>query len=267
MFECHIRGDPRPKVEWFKKGLLLVHNERYVMKHEEDGTCQLIIFGPQKYNDSGRYICRATNRAGEEECLHYMWFRGKDEEDNSAAEYRRTQKMIKSRHVHYKDEDDWEKELYHSKRNEKKEEYDRRYKLTWITKITDKVIPQGSTLKFFAFVDGKYPQFDWYRDDIPLAHGRKYNHVVRKDGKGCLLIYNAQIEDSGTYKLVAKNYANSIESTAKVTVYDCPYTNFEPPLFLNNILGTGAVSRVSNLRHCCSVDFPFDVFLFFFTEF
>lgn len=168
-----------------------------------------------------------------------VWFRGKDDDDlHERAEYRRTQKMYKSRHVKPKDEDEWPQvELYHSKRLDKQKDYDHKYKLSWLSRPMSQTIAQGSTLKFVAFVDGKYPQFDWYHDDIPLVHGRKYKQMVTKNGKGCLIINNAQPVDSGTYKLVVKNYANSIDCEAKVTVYAYEYKNFEPPLFLNTLSG------------------------------
>lgn len=207
------------------------------MKHKEDGTCQLVINSPMKYVDSGRYICKAINSAGDDECLHYVRFQGKVEEDSSFGEYRRFQKMLKSRHVKPKDEDEWEQELYQSKRNEKKKDYDHRYKLTWITKPLDKVIARGSTLKLTAMVNGNYPQFEWYHDDVPLVHGRKYQFAVMNDGKGSLVIKNAQVEDSGKYKLVVKNYANSIDYTANVTIFEAPLHKFEPPLFTNTLTG------------------------------
>lgn len=155
--------------------------------------------------------------------------------------------MYKSRHVKPKDEDEWPGDLYHSKRLDKQKEYDHRYKLTWLSRIASQTIAQGSTLKLVAFVDGKYPQFDWYHNDIPLVHGRKYRQIVTKNGKGCLIINNVQPFDSGTYKLVAKNYANSIDCEAKVTVYAFEYKNFEPPLFINTLSGNIVVHVYSLL--------------------
>lgn len=162
------------------------------------------------------------------------------------AEYRRTQKMYKSRHVKERDEDEWGGELYHSKRLDKQKDYDHRYKLSWLSRITAQTLAQGSTLKFVAFVDGKYPQFDWYYNDIPLVHGRKYRQIVTKNGKGCLIINNVQPMDSGIYRLVVKNYANSIDCEAKVTVYAYEHKNFDPPLFLNTLTGKILLFTVCN---------------------
>lgn len=215
-----------------------VHNERYQIDYDDEGNCTLTISNPIKHADRGRYVVKARNSVGEDECSLRVWFRGKeDDEVHEKSEYRRTQKMYKSRHVKPKDEDEWGGELYHSKRLDKQKEYDHRYKLSWLTRPMAQTLAQGSTLKFVAFVDGKYPQFDWYHGDIPLVHSRKYRQSVTKNGKGCLVINNVQPADSGVYRLVVKNYANNIDCEANVTVYAYEYKNFEPPLFLNTLSG------------------------------
>lgn len=199
---------------------------------------------PIKHADRGRYEVKAKNCVGEDACYLRVWFRGKDDDDKAEkAEYRRTQKMYKSRHVKPKDEDEWGNELYHSKRLDKQKEYDHRYKLSWLTRPQAQTLAQGSTLKFTAFVDGKFPQFEWSHNDIPLVHGRKYRQIVTKNGKGCLIINNVQPHDSGLYKLIVKNYANSIDCDVKVTVYAYEHQNFEPPLFTNTLSGNTKAKR------------------------
>lgn len=262
ILECHIRGDPQPSVQWFRRDLLLVQNDRYRMKQNSEGWYQLIIFKPQKYGDSGRYICKAKNSAGEAESVHFVRFQGKEEEEITVDEMRKTQKMYQSRHIKHKDEDDWETELYHSKRLEAKKEYNRKYKLSWISKLTDQMIPLGSTLKFSAMVDGKFPHFDWYHEDVPLVHGRKFRFAVMNDGKATLTIANAQSEDAGKYRLVAKNYANSIECAAKVTFYEAPLYKFEPPLFINNLIGKIWTNFSVNMKFRRSTNSIREIFLF-----
>jgi hypothetical protein len=188
--------------------------------------------------DRGRYEVKAKNCAGEEACWLRVWFRGREDNFQTAEEVRKTENMYKSRHIKPKDEDEWPvTELYHSTKFDEKKEYDHRYKLTWLTKPMAQTIPQGTTLKLVAFVAGKFPQFEWYFNDIPLVHGRKYRQSVTNNGKGCLVINNVQPSDSGTYRLVVKNYANSIDTDAKVTVYAFEHKNFEPPIFTNILSG------------------------------
>jgi hypothetical protein len=243
ILHCHVRGSPKPDIRWFKNDLEILPDrcERYRMTYDDEGICTLTISDPILHADRGRYDVKATNCAGEEACWLRVWFRGRDKtiEDDLAerAEYRRTQKMYKSRHAKPKDEDEWGGELYHSKRLDRQKEYDHRYKLSWLTRLYPQTISQGTTLKFVAFVDGKFPQYEWYFNDIPLVHGRKYRQIVTKNGKGCLIINNAQPNDSGLYKLIVKNYANSIDCEAKVVVYAYEHQNFEPPLFTNTLSG------------------------------
>lgn len=227
-------------------------NERYKVTQDDEGNCTLTVSDPIKACDRGRYIVKAKNKVGEEECQLRVWFRGREDDDMAErAEYRRTQKMYKSRHVKPKDEDEWPAtELYHSKRLEKQKEYDHRYKLTWLSRIASQTLPQGSTLKIVAFVAGKYPQFDWYHNDIPLVAGRKYRQIVTNNGKGALIINNVQPSDSGSYKLVVKNYANSIDCEANVTVYAFEYKNFEAPMFLNTLSGNDGKMEIYEKDNC-----------------
>jgi Immunoglobulin I-set domain len=237
-----VRGVPRPEIKWFKNGIEVLpdRNERYRIDYDDEGNCTLTISDVIKHCDRGRYIVKAKNCAGEDECQLRVWFRGREDDDLSErAEYRRTQKMYKSRHVKKRDEDEfeWGSELYHSKRLDKQKDYDHRYKLSWLSRIMSQTLAQGGTLKFVAFVDGKYPQFEWYYNDLLLADAKKHKQIATFNGKACLFVNNVQPSDSGTYKLIAKNYANSIECEAKVTVYAHEYMNFEPPLFTNVLSG------------------------------
>ena len=246
-----MRGCPRPEIQWFKNNLEILPDrcKRYEVKYEDNGTCTLKIVNPIKHADRGRYEVKAKNCAGEEACYVRVWFRGKDDDDTAEkAEYRRTQKMYKSRHVKPQDEDEWGGDLYHSKRLDHGKEYNHRYKLSWLTRLCDQTITQGTTLKLTAFIDGKFPQFDWYHDDIPLVHGRKYRQIVTKNGKGCLIINNAQPKDSGHYKLIVKNYANSIDCDAKITVFAYEHKNFEPPLFTNTLSGNLLAVETSSAK-------------------
>lgn len=237
--DCHIRGIPKPEITWYKNGLVIPPaNDRYKMRYDDEGTCTLQIVHPIKHADRGRYEVKAKNYKGEESCYLRVWFRGQDDDDTAEkADYRRTQKMLKSRHVKPKDEDEWGGELYHSKRLDRQKDYDHRYKLHWLTRPCPQTLAQGSTLKLTAFIDGKYPQFDWSHNDMPLALGRKYKQIVTKNGKGCLIINNVQPKDSGVYKLLVKNYANSIDCEAQVTVYAFEHLNFDPPLFTSTLSG------------------------------
>lgn len=242
ILDCLVRGTPKPEITWYKNNIevLADRQERYEVKQDDEGNCTFTITNPIRHADRGRYEVKAKNCAGEDACYLRVWIPEKENVYDDAAdksEYRRTQKMYKSRHVKERDEDEWTTELYHSKRLDQQKEYNHRYKLNWLTRICPQTLPQGSTLKLTAFIDGKYPQFEWYHNDIPLVHGRKYRQIVTRNGKGCMIINNVQPKDSGHYKLIVKNYANSIECDANINVYAFEHKDFEPPLFTNLLSG------------------------------
>ncbi|KAL7299328.1 hypothetical protein TKK_0007906 [Trichogramma kaykai] len=65
-FECHVIGQPRPKVSWFKDEIEIMQNPDYSIYHNDDGFCSLII-QETFAEDSGIFSCSATNSAGSTE--------------------------------------------------------------------------------------------------------------------------------------------------------------------------------------------------------
>ncbi|XP_009863079.1 PREDICTED: uncharacterized protein LOC104270390 [Apaloderma vittatum] len=61
-FQCVVTGLPPPSVHWYKDGVLL-EGDRYCAQEEQGGSHSLTIENLMQ-SDSGRYKCRATNRAG-----------------------------------------------------------------------------------------------------------------------------------------------------------------------------------------------------------
>lgn len=76
--ETHVRGQPHPKVEWVKDGVTITKEDsKYTQIDHPDGTCELIVNYPRP-NDSGKYVCKAYNRAGECSVQHTVLFEGKE---------------------------------------------------------------------------------------------------------------------------------------------------------------------------------------------
>uniref|UniRef100_A0A182T2Q9 Ig-like domain-containing protein n=1 Tax=Anopheles maculatus TaxID=74869 RepID=A0A182T2Q9_9DIPT len=243
--ECCVRGDPDPETVWIVQGVFMRHNTggRLYFRKYQDGRQQLKIFQPSK-EDSGRYVCRAKNSVDKTDCVYYLNYKNSDEDVLKVFEeelHKKSEKPILSRHLRPKDCDynpeDEALIKWSESRSQHEKDYDYRYKLHFITQLQDKTVPEGSNLKFTCYVDGKFPLFMWYKDEIPLVQGRKYRQKTRRDGKVTLEIVNVTTEDAGTYKLEARNYAGSIESKSVVSVYENPYTKFVPPIFASNILG------------------------------
>lgn len=58
---------PKPKIEWLKNGELIKADERISAHDAKGGVYQLLIKNSKK-DDTGVYVCRATNEIGQVEC-------------------------------------------------------------------------------------------------------------------------------------------------------------------------------------------------------
>lgn len=255
--ECCVRGDPEPETVWIVHGVFMRHNTggRLYFRKYPDGRHELKIFQPSK-EDSGRYVLRAKNSVDKTDMVYYLNYKNSDEDVLKVFEdelHKKTEKPILSRHLRPKDCDynpeDEALIKWSESRSQHDKDYDYRYKLRFVTQLQDKTVPEGSNLKFTCYVDGKFPLFLWYKDEIPLVQGRKYRQKTRRDGKVTMEIVNVTTEDAGTYKLEARNYAGSIETKSVVSVYENPYTKFVPPIFASNILGNGNGASTAPARH------------------
>ncbi|XP_023365862.1 myosin-binding protein C, cardiac-type [Otolemur garnettii] len=63
---CAVRGNPKPKISWFKNGLDLGKDARFRM-FSKQGVLTLEIRKPCPF-DGGIYVCKATNLQGEAQC-------------------------------------------------------------------------------------------------------------------------------------------------------------------------------------------------------
>ncbi|ELV13789.1 Neural cell adhesion molecule 2 [Tupaia chinensis] len=60
---CRASGSPEPAITWYRNGKLIEENEKYTLK---GGNTELTVRNIIN-SDGGPYICRATNKAGEDE--------------------------------------------------------------------------------------------------------------------------------------------------------------------------------------------------------
>ena len=64
-FNCTVRGDPAPTVNWTKDGNKLLPFNQKVLTNLTMGESQLVIRGV-RMNDTGKYRCVASNSMGTE---------------------------------------------------------------------------------------------------------------------------------------------------------------------------------------------------------
>lgn len=79
-FDTHIRADPKPLIKWSRDGKLIAKDgdDKYSHFFYDDGTLELLVNNPESA-DSGKYKCRAINRAGESSVVHHVEFETKQE--------------------------------------------------------------------------------------------------------------------------------------------------------------------------------------------
>ncbi|XP_062560569.1 muscle M-line assembly protein unc-89-like [Armigeres subalbatus] len=255
--ECTVRGDPTPETIWIIQGTFMHKSTtKYYFRKFDDGRQQLTIFQPKK-EDSGRYVCRARNSLDKTDMVYYLNYKNSDEDVIKVFEdelHKKTDKPISSRHLRAKEcvysPEDENLIKWSEARSQHEKEYGYNYKLHFVTRLLDKTVPEGSNLKFTCYVDGKYPQFMWYKDDMPIVQGRKYRQKQRRDGKVTLEVINVNEKDAGVYKIEARNYAGTIESKSVVTVYQNPYIQFVPPIFASTILETYSLHSDEIILEC-----------------
>lgn len=79
---------------------------------------------------------------------------------------------------------------------------------------------EGEEIRLSAQIEA-YPAVgvNWYRDGVRLRPSRKVAATLDNDGYVELVISNATIADSGTYKCIASNAVGRTECTCNVTVH------------------------------------------------
>ncbi|RZF39037.1 hypothetical protein LSTR_LSTR016449, partial [Laodelphax striatellus] len=73
--ECKVQGQPRPTITWKKDDKSLPARGRYQQCESIDGTCRLVISGPEP-QDSGVYTCHAENAVWNEQISDVVTFEG-----------------------------------------------------------------------------------------------------------------------------------------------------------------------------------------------
>ena len=64
--QCTVMAEPKPNIEWFKKGIRLKENRR--VKFESDGHTISLTIKDTRSGDTGEYKCVATNDLGSAPC-------------------------------------------------------------------------------------------------------------------------------------------------------------------------------------------------------
>lgn len=256
-----VRGNPTPEVTWFKDAVELEDDDKYEIIDHPDGTCELIVDKPAK-KDSGKYLIKAENRAGKAEIRHTVLFEGASLHihENIHGVFHADKNVLKKEKDKKKEDpagepaapveeeeqkpkkDGYESSDYSDTETapgsgiKRKRKRERKIGIYFKAKLSDRVVAEGSKVKFTCCVEGNDPAVRWYLDEKPVVFSptTKVGFIA---GLCTLELINVTEAQSGTYKCHAKDNNGEVASTCKLTVYKATDADV-PPTFTRTIKDT-----------------------------
>lgn len=282
--ETHVRGQPHPTVEWFKDSVNIARNDpKYQIFDHPDGLCELIVNDP-KQSDSGKYLCKATNRCGTTEIPHYVLFEGKEHHiaENIHGVYHADHNRFDRTKVDtpttngeengaVEGEDDKNKKGKGRKQGgrteatptpsvtsaaappppAKKIPRDERIVINFPTKLSNRCVASGSKVKLTCFLEGADPAIRWYKDEQPVVYSPKCRQNNQM-GLCTLELQSVTIEDSGVYKCYARNTTGETSTSATLEVFSSGDSADLSPTFTRSIKEVYN-SKINELNITCHV--------------
>lgn len=253
---CHVRGNPTPTVTWVKDGVTCEASEKYQIKYQKDGTCELNISYPSQ-RDMGKYVCQAENRAGNCEITHQVQIKLKE----APGSPRSAPPPLPPTAPVEVEESTADNNLPPDGRRRPTEQvnvYERRHvpgpppdpkaNLHFAAFLSDRTVAVGSKVKLTCYLEGPEPVCRWFKEEpekeqpTQLVNSSNCKFQYR-DGLVTLELKEASLADSGVYKVMCRNTAGEISSQARLTVYQVPTekTVQTKPLFTSSIKGKSDV--------------------------
>lgn len=176
---CHVIGEPKPNIEWFKDGISIQNNPDYRTSYL-DNICTLSI--DETFTaDSGRFMCIASNLAGSDETAANLIVKEHSINENSIGnEQMIPPKIIKS--------------------------------------LQNGVAREGSSFQFSCTVTGNpLPTVKWFKDDKCIDDSPDYV-ILYNNGEAILRFDEVFLEDNAVYTCNVSNPAGFEQCSAKLTV-------------------------------------------------
>lgn len=198
VLECRVRGEPQPSIQWTKDGNYIDMGDKYKQIDQHDGLCRLIIYNPEE-RDSGLYMCKADNSAGEDKTTHNVVFK-------SANSYI----------------------------NEKTHGYFHRdpNKPQFQNQLGNHLVTAGGTIALQAEIINEPSEVHWFCEKAPIASNDKTRSIY-DHGVYTLIISEATNEQSGQYTCQAINAFGKTETHANVHIVGPAVKGGKCPLFLS----------------------------------
>lgn len=246
ILECHVRGEPKPTVTWYKDGLEIYPNLRYDIQNLEHDFHRLSIHKPLA-SDSGKYVAKARNSVKQVEMEHTITFSGKESHLHVYGIYHSDPKRVHEMDTIRKAHEETKKLIAEAGKKEGKgsktarsyqEMVNPKNNIYWASVLRDRTALEGTKVKLVCSVMGPDPQMKWFKNDNPVVFGSKIRNASR-DGLGSIEIMKAVEDDSGTYKCVAKNGNNEISTVCQMIIYSKSSKTEAtlPPTFVMGVRG------------------------------
>lgn len=256
---CHVRGMPTPAITWAKDGVTIEPSEKYQLIEHDDGLCELNISDCTR-QDNGKYVCQAENRAGKAETTHIVQVQlrqqrsslvslkdlpatptngeaaenGNEEEKPPSSAAAAAPAGAKGKGQQRKKGGD--APAGGGRRNQPAPPPNPKEQLFFSAFLTNRTVGEGGKTKLSCYVEGPDPQLRWSKDDNPLVMSPRCRAEL-KDGLVTLTLLNAVLEDSGEYRVLARNQASEITSSCRLNVYETIKEASSAPIFTSTIKG------------------------------
>jgi len=206
-FECQLApvGDPNMKVEWFFNGKPLSFKTRFTPIY--DFGYVAMNFGWVYPEDSGEYICRATNLYGSDETRAIIKCSGKTGIIYESQLPKGMMSIEKIREM----ESGWQRapELI--------EQETEKFKPCFVTKPEEVTTTEGGSARFCCRVTGyPKPRVMWLINGHTVINGSR--HKLIYDGMWHLDIPKCQERDHGKIEVIARNQCGEAYATTALTV-------------------------------------------------
>lgn len=184
-----VTGIPRPKIQWFFNGVMLIPSADYKFVFDGNDHSLIILF--TKSGDEGEYTCTASNEHGQATCSAYLKINSKGEEhkEPESAEEKSLEKL------------EGPCPPYFSKT------------------LKPVHCAQGLPAVFEYTVLGEpAPTVLWFKENKQLCTNVYYTVIHHPDGSGTFIVNDPQKEDSGLYVCKAENVWGETTSAAELLV-------------------------------------------------
>ncbi|XP_034137006.1 titin-like isoform X2 [Drosophila guanche] len=194
-FECQLApvGDPNMKVEWFFNGKPLLYKNRFQPIY--DFGYVAMNFGWVYPEDSGEYVCRATNLYGKDETRAFIKVSGKPGIVYDSQLPAHMQSIDRIREM----EASWQVVPEEADPDAKP-----RSKPVFVSKIEPQTVEEGEPARFCVRVTGHpRPRVMWLVNGHTVVHGSRYK--LTNDGMFHLDIPKTRQYDTGKVEVIARN--------------------------------------------------------------